>query len=95
MVRVSSQRLDLLLAVLLAGLAGVYRSLLVTGDDAHVKTVHTGVGKVRLVALDLVGDLFAALAKLLHVIRDDGSVSGGIHFGDIDIGIDRLIDCNL
>lgn len=85
MVRVSSQSLDLLLAVILAGLAGVYGLLLATGGDTHVKKAHTGVGKVRLVALDLVGDLFAALAKLLHVIRDDGSVSSGIHFGDIDI----------
>lgn len=88
MVRVSSQSLDLLLAVLLAGLTGVYRSLLVTGGDSRLKGAHTGVGKVRLVALDLVGDLFAALAKLLHVIRDDGSVSSGIHFGDVDIDID-------
>lgn len=39
-------------------------------------------------ALDLVGDLFAALAKLLHVIGDDGPVSSGIHFGDLYIDID-------
>lgn len=40
----------------------------------------TRVGQVRLVSLDLVRDVLAALAKLLHVIRDDGSVSSRVHF---------------
>jgi hypothetical protein len=34
------------------------------------------------VALDFVRSLLLALAKLLHVVRDDRSVSSGIHFGD-------------
>jgi hypothetical protein len=47
---VTSESLDLLLAVLLASFACV------------------GVGQVRLVALDLVGDLLLSRAKLLHVV---------------------------
>lgn len=41
--------------------------------------MHTGVGEVRLVALDLVGDVFLALSELLHVVGDDGLAACGCH----------------
>lgn len=40
----------------------------------------TGVGEVRLVARDGVGDVLLPLAELLHIVRDDGLVSCGGHF---------------
>lgn len=84
-VGIASKILNLFLAVLLASLAGVYY-IGVSNCSLHpserVQGRLTRVGQVRLVALDLVRNLLLALAKLLHVVRDNRSVSSGIHFGD-------------
>lgn len=84
-VGIASKVLNLFLAVLLASLAGVYY-ISVSSCSLHpskrVQGRLTGVGQVRLVTLYLVRNLLLALAKLLHVVRDNRSVSSGIHFGD-------------
>lgn len=49
--------------------------------------MHTRVGHVRLVALNLVGDLLPSGAKLLHVIGQDRSVSSRVHFCGVDLVI--------
>ena len=45
----------------------------------------TGIGDVGFVALDLVRDVFAALAELLHILGQDGFVACVGHYGIVQM----------